>query len=425
VPAADSDQLTFLATCDLAAKVRGRAATDDDVRRRGVGWVPANLAINAFGGLADNMFGSTGDLRLRPVETTLILPAADGGTAKIQLAEQVTTDGEPWPGCPRTLARTALDRLRDETGMELVASFEHEFVLHGLPESAPFSWQRFRHAEAFGLELVQLLTDNGLEPENWLPEYAPGQFEITLRPAPALIAADRAILLRELVRDTARRHGYTATFGPLLEPGGVGNGVHVHLSVLDADGNPVLYDASRTAGLSDWGLRFAGGIANRAAALTALTAPSPSSFLRLRPHRWSVAGAFVAERNREALVRVCPTSSLVGDPARQLNLEYRACDATANPWTVIAALVHAGLSGLKEPEPKLWPETMTEADTESVPRLPENLRDALKALSTDPVFTQHIPYELLDTYQAVKQSELDVVAEVEDDEVCRRVCDVY
>ena len=408
--------LTFVATCDLAAKVRGRSVPGE-VSNRGVGWVPANLAINAFGDLADNLFGSRGDLRLRPIETGLTLPAADGGTARIQLAEQVTTAGDPWPGCPRWLARSALERLKNETGLELIASFEHEFVLHGLPASAPFSWQRFRHAEAFGLELVQVLTDNGLEPENWLPEYAPGQFEITLRPAPALIAADRAILLRELVRDIARRHGFTATFGPLLEPTGVGNGVHVHLSLLDGEGIPVLYDAARPAGLSSWGARFAGGIVERAGALTALTAPSPSSFLRLQPHRWSVAGAFVAERNREALVRVCP-----GSPS-ELNLEYRAADATANPWLVIAGLVHAGLSGLDGAEPKLWPETMSE--DEAVPPLPSTLAEALKLLAVDPVFTTHVPNELLRTYLDVKQSELDAVADLEDDEVCRRVCDVY
>jgi hypothetical protein len=83
---------------------------------------------------------------------------------------------------------------------------------------------------------------------------------------------------------------------------------------------------------------------------------------------------------------------------------------------VIAGLVHAGLSGLDEPEPKLWPETMS--DDEAVPRL-STLAEALKLLAVDPV------YELLRTYLEVKQSELDAVADLEEDEVCKRVCDVY
>lgn len=421
--------LEFVATCDLAAKVRGRAVPQAgwaDAQRRGVGWVPADLAITAFGDLAGNVFGSIGDLRLLPVVLGVTLPAAGGGTTRLHLAEQVTTDGAEWDCCPRTVARHALEALKAATGFELVASFEHEFVLHGLPDSAPFSWERFRHAEAFGAELVGLLEENGLEPENWLPEYAPGQFEVTLRPAPALVAADRAVLLREIVRDLARRHELVATFGPLLTAEGVGNGVHVHLSFVDADGVPVLYDAARPAGLSAFGAQFAGGILELAGALVALTAPSPSSFLRLRPHRWSVAGAFLADRNREALIRICPTTTLGGgDPARQTNLEYRACDATANPWLVIAGLVLAGMSGLESAEPRLWPESMTEDEIAATPQLPVDLADALKLLEAEPVFAKALAPDLMSTYLSVKRSELATVAELGDDETCTRVCDVY
>ncbi|WP_199237082.1 hypothetical protein [Kribbella sp. VKM Ac-2541] len=59
------------------------------------------------------------------------------------------------------------------------------------------------------------------------------------------------------------------------------------------------------------------------------------------------------------MVRICPATD---DPARQLNLQHRGCDATSNPWIVIAGLVHAGLSGLDEPEPKQWPEAMSDDD---------------------------------------------------------------
>jgi len=422
--------LTFVATCDLAAQVRGRAVPGtnrDGLLRRGVGWVPADLAINAFGDLADNVFGSIGDLRLLPVAGAVVdLPAADGSRHELRLAGQVTTAGEAWECCPRALAQSALDAFRRRTGTEVVASFEHEFVLTGLPESAPFSWERFRQAEHFGTELVQILADNDLEPETWLPEYAPGQFEITLRPAPALIAADRAVLLREIVRDLARRHGLGATFAPLTRPDGVGNGVHVHLSLVDPEGWPALYDDSRPAALSALGSRLAGGILAHAGALVALTAPSPVSFLRLQPHRWSVAGAFLADRNREAMLRLCPTSTLGdADPAAQFNLEFRAADATANPWLVIAGLMLSATAGLDGPEPTLWPETMTEAEMAATQQLPGDLAEALKQLEADEVLAPALGADLLDTYLSVKRSELAALADLDDEEKCRRVCDVY
>lgn len=158
--------------------------------------------------------------------------------------------------------------------------------------SQPFSLQRFRQAEPFGSDLVRLLEQAGLQPENWLPEYGDGQFEITLRPGPAPAAADRAVLLKELVRDLARRRGLPVSFAPLLAPDGVGNGVHLHLSLRDAEGRPVLFDPARPGRLSALGARFSAGILRHTPALTAWTAPSPVSFLRLTPHRWSAAWDF-------------------------------------------------------------------------------------------------------------------------------------
>src|SRR5690606_25321079 len=219
----------------------------------------------------------------------------------------------------------AVDELR-RAGYELRVSFEHEFVLRDAPTSAPFSFTRMRAAEPFGSQLVTLLQETGLQPENWLPEYGDGQFEITLRPASALAAADRAVLLRELVRDLARRHGRSVTFAPLLQPDGIGNGLHVHFSLHTMSGEPALYDADAPGRLSAAGASFAAGVLAHAPALTAVTAPSATSFLRLTPHRWSTAGAYLGEHDREALLRICPTAGHA-PPAGQFNLEFRAADA--------------------------------------------------------------------------------------------------
>ncbi|GAA5160931.1 MULTISPECIES: glutamine synthetase family protein [Amycolatopsis] len=420
----------FVATCDLAGHVRGRAVpaeAHDAVLDSGLGWVPANLGLTAFEEIAPaSPFGATGDLRLMPDEATAVELAADGDRPglRLYLADQTLPDGTPWNCCPRTFLKRALADLREATGIEVIAAFEHEFVLDGLPESAPFSLRRYRDAEPFGADLLRTLTECGLEPETWLPEYGERQFEITLAPGDALRAADRAVVLRELVRDLAIRRGLRASFAPLQRPGGTGSGVHVHLSLVDAKGDPVLFDEGRPGRLSHLGSRFAAGLLRHAAALTAWTAPSPVSFLRLVPGHWSVSGAFLGERNREALVRICPTRP--GDPARQFNLEYRAADATANPWLTLAVLVRAGLAGLTGgdvyPDPAVWPE---EADLADVPRLPATLSGALESLREDRVAASWFDREMLDCYLAVKRHELDTVAGLDEAQRIRKIADVY
>ncbi|MET7337585.1 glutamine synthetase family protein [Nonomuraea sp. NPDC005650] len=428
-----TSETVFVATCDLAAQVRGRAVPASRLAqtlRTGVGWVPADLALDCFGGLAPgHAFGSVGDLRLIPDPAASLDIPADGDVpgTRVYLAGQTGMDGSPWPGCPRDFLSSALDELRTSTGLEVYASFEHEFMLGDRPEHPPFSFQRLRAAEPFGTELVTTMEQAGLDPETWLPEYGPGQFEITMRPAPGMVSADRAILLRELVRDLARRRGLPVTFAPIADPASVGNGVHVHFSLRDAGGDTVMYDANAPGRLSATAARFAAGILRHAAAVVAVTAPNPSSYLRLTPHRWSAGGAFLAERNREALLRVAPTVEIGGaDPAGQLHLEYRAADATANPWLVLGVLIRAGLAGLAAEEPaRVWPETATEADLAAEPSLPASLGEALTALEADPVARGWFPDELLGTFLAVRRAELAAVSELTDGDLCERVTRVY
>ncbi|MCW2772410.1 MAG: glutamine synthetase [Nocardioides sp.] len=427
------DPTVFVATSDLAGQMRGRsvpASSLDAALRRGVGWVPADLAITAFGAIAPNVFGSTGDLRLMPDATTQVqIPSREGDPGvTLVLADQTLPDGTPWACCPRTFARTALEDLRAATGLDVVASFEHEFMMAGLPPTAPFSFERHRSVEPFGSELVALLEEVGLEPENWLPEFGADQFEITLQPAPGLVAADRAVLLKEMVRDLARRHGRRVTFAPLLHPDGSGNGVHVHLSLRDETGRPVLHDPARPAGLSAIGHRFAAGVIAHAPALLAVTAPSPASYLRLTPHRWSAGGIFLAERNREALLRICPTSTVGGgNTAGQYNLEFRPSDATANPWLTLGVLVRAGLAGItgEYDAPTIWPESVTEAELAGVPTLPSGLAEALDNLAADPVVAGWFDPDLLDTHIAVKRAELAAMAGFDDVRLCAAMADVY
>jgi glutamine synthetase len=425
--------IVFVATCDLSAHLRGRSAPISRVGRvlaDGLGWVPANLAITAAGPLAEGeAFGSRGDLRLSPDASTLCPVPADGThpAVDLYLADQTEIDGRPWPCCPRTFLRDAIADLA-AAGLHVRAAFEHEFMICDAEVSPPFSWHRARSAEPFGTDLVTLLEQVGLQPETWLPEYGRGQFEITLVPAAALVAADRAVLLRELVRDLARRRGARVTFAPLPDPDDVGNGVHVHFSLTDDDGRPALFDPSRPGRLSARGAAFAAGILRHAPALTALTAASPVSFLRLVPHRWSAGGIYLAERDREALLRICPTPGQ-GDPdddGAAFNLEFRAADATANPWLVLGALIRAGLQGLQAD----YPPAPVSTDADNGPALaaaplPTSLDAALDALEADEVVSGWLDPRLRHTYLAVKRSDLAAMAGLSEREQCGRVADAY
>jgi glutamine synthetase len=442
-----STELAALVCCDLGAIVRGRSLPSDALERgadASVGWVPANHALTPIGTLAEpNPFGSTGDLRLVP-DFNAHVRVELGGAGEVGeqnsalefvLCDITELDGQPWQCCPRGFLRNALRELDEQLGLHALASFEHEFqLLLDTPPALAFSLQAQRRAEPFPSLVFGALREAGVAPERFIAEYASHQFEIPVEPAAALAAADRAVVLREVVREVARALGTRVSFAPLLDPSEAGNGVHIHLSLHDADGRGVLYDDARPACLSELGGSFAAGVIEHAAALSALTAPSPVSAARLQPHRWSAGAVCLAQQNREALLRVPPLLSTPGAAAAQaqLHLEYRGADASANPYLALGAFVRAGLDGVRRalPAPALLecdPAQLGAADAErfGVGALPASLADSLEALERDQTVREWLPRLLYDAYLAVKHAELDAAAGAELDELCERYAAIY
>jgi glutamine synthetase len=293
---------------------------------------------------------------------------------------------------PARLSQGVAD-LRAETGLRMRSAFEHEFHLSGLEEHAgnSFSLERFRLAEAFVATAMAALRQARAEPEVFMTEYGPAQFEVSCRPAAGVAGADRAVVIREVVREVARRQGRHASFSPLVTPKVVGNGVHIHFSLFDGEGRPVLHDPARPGGLSEVGGSFAAGVLRHLPALCALTAPSVISATRLAPHRWSAGFTTLGLQNREAAVRICPVVGLLDDAAaRQFHLEYRAADAAAGPHLCLGAMVRAGLAGIREklPTPPIFERDPVEVAADErerlgAHRLPETLEAALDALQAD------------------------------------------
>jgi glutamine synthetase len=317
--------------------------------------------------------------------------------------------------------------------MRVLSSFEQEFHLGGAPIRSGFTLEAHRVVEPFGPMVVAALSQAGVEPEMFLPEYGPGQFEVTYRPAEGVLAADRASIVRDVVREVARHLGYRASFAPIVDPEGVGNGVHIHLSFVDEAGEPMTYDASMPGRVSESAGRFVAGVIRHLPALTAFTAPSVVSFLRLTPHRWSAGYTVFGERNREAAVRIAPTVDLPGsDPSRQLNLEFRAADAAACPHLALAVIVLAGLEGIRGRYeiPELVsrdPSALSakEAERLGVKRLPGSLEEALEELERDATVRSWFPKDLLDCYVSLKRTEIGLLGGLSPADACARYDDAY
>jgi glutamine synthetase len=412
-------RLVGLVAPDLCGFLRGRFVAADDFAsavERGIGWVPANIALTPFGLIAEpNAFSSVGDLRLRPDLSTRVAVDLPNDTSPLELVlcDQVEPDGSDWDCCPRTFVRRALDVLHDRTGFRLRASFEYEFQLAGESPAPPFSVEALRQVDPFGPVLHDALAQAGCFPELVIAEYGASQFGVPCAPAVGIEAADRATVLRAVVREVARALGRRATFAPVVRPDAVGNGAHLHFSLVrddDADAG-----VRAKSGLAPEAASFAAGALRHARALCAVFAPLPISYLRLRPGHWSSAAPVLRVRDREAFLRVCPGED--GD-----HLELRAPDAASSPYLVLGLVALAGLAGIEE---RLTPPSLRNENDGGTAPLVESLEEALAALAADDAARGWLPPRLLETYVAVKRAELASLEGVDDVERCARYAEVY
>lgn len=439
--AGDGGTLIALLCTDLGGITRGRSRPARDraqALRSGVGWVPINQSISPFDHIPDSpLWGSHGDRRLLPDPDTHVRVDLGLGAPALELylCDIVQLDGTPWDVCARSVLKQSLADFRKRTSCELRVSFEHEFTFvdQQEPTGPGFSLRCQRIAEPFGTRLMDALWQAGQDPETFLPEFGAGQFEVTCRPAPALAAADRSVLIRELTHETARQMNRRLTFSPIVKPGGIGNGVHIHLSIVDESGHSRTYDAKGPGRLSKLAGAFAAGIVEQLPSITAFTAPSVLSYQRLVPHKWAAAYACLGERNREAALRICPTVDFPGmDPQEQLHLEFRACDATANPYLALNALVRAGLHGIDAgleapPLVNSDPSAFDEAELRrlGVRRLPQSASAALEQMRSSAMVSSWVSPDLLETYTLLRRAEIEALQSRTPDDLAALYCQVF
>jgi glutamine synthetase len=363
----------------------------------------------------DVLGGPDGDLRLYPDLNGLVTLAGQPGWAWAP-ADRITQDGAVHPADTRSLLRHLLSAAAAE-GLTFRASVEIEFALAlaGGPGFEPaclgpaYGMTRLVEQSEFGAELLRALAAQGVEVDQFHPEYAAGQYEVSVGALDPVAAADRSVLVRQTIRAVAQRHGLRVSFAPSVVAGGVGNGGHLHVSAW-RDGRNLHAGGDGPLGMTAGAEGFLAGIVEQLPALAALLTPSPSSYLRMQPSHWAGVYAAWGHENREAGVRVVTGS--VGQRERAANLEVKCVDLAANPYLAFTGVLAAGLDGLRRglraaPPVSGDPAGLDPAELaeRGIRRLPESLPDALAAFEKSGLLRDALGDVLADAVLAVRRGE--------------------
>jgi glutamine synthetase len=322
----------------------------------------------------------------------------------------VANDGTPYPSDPRsTLARLARDFTREVGAPEF--AFETEGYLlvrnasgHYEPAYRGHGWnaEMLDIHQPFIDELTAALAGMALPVERLQVEGGYSQFEAALHHAPPVNAAQDHFRFKQAFRAIARRHGLVGTFMPKPLPDRDGSGLHIHMSARRG-AKDALFNGDD---LSAAGRHFVGGMIAHAGALVAIGCPSVNSYKRMQPGFWAPTHAIWGNDNRSALIRV------VASPRHGRRIEFRAADGTSNPFLVAAAILAAGLDGVRR---KLDPGDAFNEDVarwsaadlanHGVKRTPWSLDRSIEALDEDEAIARVLGRELVAAFLHVKRSE--------------------
>jgi len=262
-------------------------------------------------------------------------------------------------------------------------------------------------------KILMALEEAGVEMEIHHHEVATaGQVELGMKFNTLLRMADHVLVYKYIAKNVARQNGKTVTFMPKPVFGDNGSGMHVHSSIWKGNKN-VFFDASGYAQLSDTAKYYIGGILKHAPALLALTNPTTNSYRRLVPGYEAPVNLAYSQRNRSAVCRIPVTNN-----EKSKRVEFRAPDATCNPYLCFSAILMAGLDGIQN---RIDPGNPVDKDLYDLPReeaklikqVPGSLADVLHALEADHEFLLKgdvFTTDLLEAYVSYKrQNELDPV----------------
>jgi glutamine synthetase len=368
-----------------------------------------------------------GDLRIIPDVRRTVALSAQPGWAWAP-ADRYRQDGQPHPKCSRLLLQRLVEELAAD-GITVSTTFETEWAVSAGPgdefeagvAGPGYGMSRLIGLSEYCRDVIAALVEQGIAVEQFHPEYAAGQLEVTVAPESPVDAADTSVLVRSTIRAVGARYDLRTSYSPKVDPAGVGNGGHLHLS-LWRDGKNLMADGDGPFGLTTTGEQFSAGILTRLPALLALGAPSPVSYLRLVPQHWAGAYRCWGLENREAAMRMVTGST--GSSAWAANMEVKCFDLFANPYLVLAGMIAAGAAGIAEgaalPEPiDVDPAALPDEELKQrgIERLPMSLRESLDAFVADQALASAFGDELLGSIVAVRESEIELFADASPEEM--------
>jgi glutamine synthetase len=298
--------------------------------------------------------------------------------------------------------------------LEMVSPPGGEEVYRIAPKRGYFRAEPNDHLFSIRNEIVSVYRQLGLDVKYHHHEVGSSQAEIEFNLSPIERMADGTVLAKMLAHRIAKKRGKIITFLPKLFPEEPGNGMHIH-HFLTKEGVNVFHDDDGLYRLSQTALSYIAGVLKHANSLLALTNPTTNSYRRLVPGYEAPVKAVFAEGNRSAAIRI---PGYVKDPALR-RFEFRTIDATCNPYMAFAAIMLAGLDGVRR---KLHPtregfgpyETnlyeLPEEELTKIRSFPSSLEEALDALEIDRGYLTKdgvFPEHLLDEWITTKRRDIE------------------
>ncbi len=361
------------------------------------------------------------DMYLYPdLDTWVIFPwTSEKGKVARLICDVYNADGTPFAGDPRGVLKRVLDQAKELGFTSFNIGPEPEFFLFKVDEKGEPTLELNDKGGYFDLaptdlgencrrDIVLELEDMGFEIEASHHEVAPGQHEIDFKYADAIATCDNIQTFKLVVKTIARKHGLHATFMPKPLFGVNGSGMHCNMSLFKGKEN-AFYDPSTETGLSETAMHFLAGIIKHAKAFTAVTNPTVNSYKRLVPGYEAPCYVAWSMRNRSPLIRIPASRGL------STRVEVRSPDPAANPYLAIAAMLAAGLDGIKNkitpPAPtdrNIYVMNKEDREKAGIHDLPATLKEALVQLQANEVICTALGEHALEHFVEAKEIEWDM-----------------
>ena len=416
-----------VAACDLNGQMRGKRVPASYARKldSGVVRMPISvLNVDLWGADIEDspLVFETGDADgvLRPTDRGAVpMPWLANPSALVPMTMEISP-GVPFEGDPRN----ALDRVVKRytaRGWTVMAATEMEFTLvddsgpdlsaptspvtgRALSSSAILSVAQLDAFDGFFTDLYEACEAMKIPAQTVISESGLGQFEMTMNHQNALHAADDAWLFKTLARGMARKHGFAATFMAKPYADDAGNGMHVHFSVLDGDGQNVFSNGGPEG--SDLLRHAVAGCLSAMPASTLIFAPHSNSYARLVPGAHAPTSAAWAYENRTAAIRI-PSGS-----ASARRIEHRVAGGDINPYLMLAVVLGAAMNGIEAGTEPPAPISGNAYDYPDLPQMAPDWASAVDLFERDPTIADIFHPQLIENLVMTKRQEIKRMAEV-------------